>query len=43
MKDDWSEPTDGSFVLTAKDIDRDTMENGGYSGVYTTKHGKIKK
>ena len=43
MKDDWSEPTDGSFVLTAKDIDRDTVENGGYNGVYTTKHGKIKK
>ena len=43
MKDDWTEPTDGSFVLTAKDIDRDTLENGGYRGVYTTKHGKIKK
>lgn len=43
LKDDWSEPTDGTFAMSAKMIDRKSKENGGYSGIYTTKDGKIKK
>lgn len=45
FKNDWDEPTDGTFVMDAKSIDRDTIKSphGGYAGVYTTKDGKIKK
>lgn len=44
FKDSWDEPTDGTFLMDAKMIDRDEYINGGgYRGVYTTKDGKIKK
>ena len=45
FKDDWNEPTDGTFIMDAKSIDKDAIKSphGGYVGVYTTKDGKIKK
>lgn len=43
LKDGWSEPTDGTFAMSAKMIDRESKTNGGYRGIYTTKDGKIKK
>lgn len=39
LKDDWTEPTDGSRAMNAKELDA----CGGYDGVYTTKDGKVKK
>ena len=41
FKDEWTEPTDGSCVCTAKRIEKEC--NGGMRGVYTTKDGKIKR
>ena len=45
FKHDWNEPTDGTFIMDAKAIDRDTIKSphGSYAGIYTTKDGKIKK
>lgn len=41
FKDEWTEPTDGSCIYTAKGIEE--TYKGGLRGVYTTKDGKIKK
>ena len=41
-KNDWDEPTDGTFKYTAKDIREMEEEYGKKTNMYTTKN-KVKK
>ena len=41
-KDDWDEPTDGTYKLSAKLLKR-LKSNYNFNGIYSTKNGKIKK
>lgn len=44
LKDDWKEPTDGTFVMTGRAIVRDmTKKRNGSRCAYVTKGGKVKK
>lgn len=40
---DWYEPTDGHYKLTAKDLKQMKVEKRQLYKVYTTKNNKIKK
>ena len=41
-KNDWDEPTDGTFKLNCKDLKK-YKNKGYYSGIYPTKNNKVKK
>lgn len=41
LKDDWTEPTDGTIPMNAKEIKKNDRD--GYNGTYITKDGKIKR
>ena len=43
LKDDWSEPTDGTITMTGKSIQNDKLGWRDYRGTYITKNGKIKR
>lgn len=42
-RDDWREPTDGTFKYNAKEINKLKQSCGKSFGLYTTKTGKVKK
>lgn len=42
-KNDWDEPTDGTYKMTVKDLEELKGRTGKNYGVYSTKNNKIKK
>lgn len=41
--DDWEEPTDGHYKVTAKELNEIDKKRRKVFGLYTTKNNKIKK
>ena len=41
--DSWDEPTDGTYILNAKEINKLKKEDGAKYPLYTTKNNKVKK